>query len=104
VHAALSCCASQVAEADKADVDLAVTAARRAFDEGEWPRMTGAQRGRILNKFADLLEEHADELAHMEALDNGKPETHARAIDIPAVVDHFRYKCALARVLLRSYG
>jgi acyl-CoA reductase-like NAD-dependent aldehyde dehydrogenase len=86
-------------------VDLAVAAARRAFDEGEWPRMTGAQRGRILNKFADLLEEHADELAHMEALDNGKPETHARAVDIPAVVDHFRcVEAAAVKLVLALYS
>src|SRR5665213_1678103 len=55
-----------VAEADADDVNRAVACARRAFDEGEWPRLSGAQRGQLLNRLADLIEEHADELARLE--------------------------------------
>src|SRR3954469_21022036 len=63
----------QVAEGDKADVDLAVKAARKASEEGPWPKMSAAERGRLLYKLADLIEEHAEELAALETLDNGKP-------------------------------
>src|SRR5258708_2621728 len=52
----------QVAEADKADVDLAVKAARKAFEEGPWPKMNASDRGRLLNRLADLVEEHQEEL------------------------------------------
>src|SRR5437763_8252568 len=61
----------QVAEGDKADVDLAVKAARKAFEEGPWQRMSAAERGRLLNKLADLIEENQAELAALESLDNG---------------------------------
>src|SRR5437667_2877117 len=63
----------QVAEGDKADVDLAVQAARKAFEEGPWSRTSPADRGRLLNKLADRIEAHHEELAALEALDNGKP-------------------------------
>src|SRR5271166_5979961 len=63
----------QVAEGDKADVDLAVKAARKAFEEGPWPKMNASERGRLLNKLADLIEANKDELAALESLDNGKP-------------------------------
>ena len=63
----------QVAEGDKADIDLAVKAARKAFEEGPWPKMDAADRGRLLNKLADLIEQHKEELAALESLDNGKP-------------------------------
>src|SRR5450755_1119911 len=53
----------QVAEGDKADVDLAVKAARKAFEEGAWPKASAAERGRLLNKLADLVEQHKEELA-----------------------------------------
>src|ERR1700720_2078502 len=72
----------QVAEADATDVDEAVKAARNAFENGPWPRMSAADRGRLLYKLADLIEEHADELAMLEALDNGKPYHVARAADL----------------------
>ncbi|EFJ12064.1 hypothetical protein SELMODRAFT_235150 [Selaginella moellendorffii] len=64
-------CIAQVAEGDAADVDLAVRAAREAFDHGPWPRLAAAERGRILYKFADVIEEHLDELATLETLNNG---------------------------------
>src|SRR3989441_9525714 len=64
---------TQVAESDAPDVDKAVTAARAAFDKGPWRKMSAAQRGNLMNKLADLIEKHADELAQLESLDNGKP-------------------------------
>src|SRR5438132_5097071 len=60
----------QVAEGDKADVDLAVKAARKAFEEGPWPKMNASERGRLLNKLADLVEKNKDELACLATLDN----------------------------------
>ncbi len=59
---------TEIAEGDKEDIDAAVAAARKAFDQGPWPKMTGAKRARVLNKFADLLEEHTEELAALETL------------------------------------
>src|SRR3982074_1135847 len=70
---------AQVAEADAADVDKAVRAARAAFNGGPWRKMSAAERGRILNRLADLIEQNADELARLESLDNGKPYKVARA-------------------------
>jgi aldehyde dehydrogenase (NAD+) len=80
----------QVAEADSADVEKAVKAARRAF-QGPWRRMSAAERGRLLGKLADLVEKHADELAHLETLDNGKPVHVARAADLPLTIACYRY-------------
>mmetsp|Transcript_8497 Transcript_8497/g.25483 ORF Transcript_8497/g.25483 Transcript_8497/m.25483 type:complete len:487 (+) Transcript_8497:985-2445(+) len=80
-----------VAEADKEDVDKAVKAARKAFDQGKWPKTTGAERGRVLNKLADLIEENIEEIARLETLDNGKPLAVARAGDITLCVKYFRY-------------
>jgi aldehyde dehydrogenase (NAD+) len=82
---------TQVSEADAADVDKAVAAARAAFDKGPWRKMTGPQRSRLMNVFADLVEKHGDELAQLEAIDNGKPYHVARAIDIPSTVACYRY-------------
>jgi aldehyde dehydrogenase (NAD+) len=73
---------TQVAESDAADVDKAVTAARAAFDKGPWRKMAAAQRGVLMNKLADLIEKHADELSELEAVDNGKPADVARAADL----------------------
>src|SRR5437016_3864714 len=81
----------QVAEGDKADVDLAVKAARKAFEEGPWPKMSAAERGRLLNKLADLVEKHQEELAALESLDNGKPYRDAIAADLPLTVKCYRY-------------
>jgi len=83
---------AQVAEADAADVDKAVAAARAAFDNGPWrKKLTSAQRGALLYKLADLIEKHADELAQLEALDNGKPYHVARAADLPLTIACYRY-------------
>src|SRR5881275_3568138 len=62
-----------VAEGDKADVDLAVAAARKAFESGPWSKMSAAERGRLLYKLADAIEKNVEELAALESLDNGKP-------------------------------
>jgi len=82
---------AHVAEGDREDVDRAVRGARRAFESGPWPALTPSQRGRLLWKLADLLEAHAEELAELESLDNGKPLTVARAADVPLAVDCLRY-------------
>ena len=83
---------TQVAEADAADVDKAVAAARAAFETGAWRRkMTASQRGAMLNRLADLIEKHSDELAQLESLDNGKPYQVAKAADLPLTVACYRY-------------
>lgn len=76
---------TQVAEADGADVDRAVKAARQAFEDGPWPRMSGYERGRLLFKFADLLEQHSHELAVLETLDNGKPYAVSQFVNLLTV-------------------
>ena len=81
----------QVAEADAADVDEAVKAARNAFENGPWPKMSAADRGRLLYKLADLIEEHADELAMLESRDNGKPFHVARSADLGLTIATYRY-------------
>ena len=93
---------ANVAEADREDVDRAVKAARRAFDEGPWPKMTPSQRGRILWKLGDLIEKNLDELAEIESIDNGKPLAVARAADVPLSVDMFRYMAGWATKLTGS--
>lgn len=80
-----------VQEADKADVDKAVKAARKAFDHGPWRRMPASERGRLMYRLADLVEKNFDEIAALEALDNGKPFTFAKAADIALVVKTLRY-------------
>ena len=80
----------RVSEADAADVNLAVKAARTAFN-GPWRKMSAAERGVLINRLADLVEKHADELAKLEALDNGKPYGVAKAADLPLTVACYRY-------------
>ena len=81
----------EVAEGDAADVDLAVHAARAAFETGPWSRMDARDRGRLLHKLADLAELHLEELAALETLDNGKPINDSRAADLPLAIDCLRY-------------
>jgi aldehyde dehydrogenase (NAD+) len=81
----------QIAEADAADVDRAVKAARAAFEHGPWRKLPASERGRLIHRLADLIEKHGDELAHLESLDNGKPVGIARAVDVAATVGCFRY-------------
>lgn len=80
-----------VAEGDAEDIKRAVAAARKAFEGGPWRRISAAQRGRLLWKLADLIEQYADELALLETLDNGKPIRYSRSIDVPQTAEHFRY-------------
>jgi aldehyde dehydrogenase (NAD+) len=82
---------AEVAEGDAEDIDAAVEAARDQFDGGEWSRMDARDRGMLLYKLADLIEQEADELAALETLDNGKPIRDSRAADIPLVIDCLRY-------------
>ncbi|MGA8762597.1 MAG: aldehyde dehydrogenase family protein [Candidatus Sulfotelmatobacter sp.] len=87
---------AQVAEGDRQDIEAAVRAARKAFDQGPWRKMTASERGRLIWKLADLLEEHTEEFAYLESLDNGKPLVIARAADVPLAVDLFRYMAGWA--------
>src|SRR5438105_2136424 len=80
-----------VAEGDSADVDLAVKAARRAFESGPWPTMNASERGRLIHRLADLIEQNLDELAALESLDNGKPLRDSRAADLPLTIKCYRY-------------
>ncbi|QPJ62630.1 MAG: aldehyde dehydrogenase family protein [Candidatus Nitronauta litoralis] len=86
----------RVPKGGEEDINRAVQAARRAFEEGPWRKMTTSERGRLIWKFADLIEQHTEEFAQLETLDNGKPLTIARAADVPLTVDHFRYYAGLS--------
>ena len=88
IHPATEEVIAQVAEGDKEDIDLAVAAAREQFDHGTWSRMDARDRGHLLLKLADLLEENLDELAALETLDNGKPVKDSRAADLPLSLIH----------------
>jgi acyl-CoA reductase-like NAD-dependent aldehyde dehydrogenase len=82
---------AQVALAGPEDVNQAVEAARQAKEKGPWGKMSGEDRGGLLWKVADLIDLHADELAELETLDNGKPIRVSRRGDIPYAAKHFRY-------------
>jgi aldehyde dehydrogenase (NAD+) len=82
---------AEVAEGSAADIDLAVKAARKAFDSGPWRKLDARDRGRMISKLADLIEGHIDELAELETLDNGKPISESRNGDLPLVIDCLRY-------------
>jgi len=86
----------QIPAGKAADVNRAVAAARRAFDDSAWSRMPGAQRTRLLLKLADLMEQHADTFAQIESLDNGKPVGIARVVDVTMAIDCFRYMAGWA--------
>jgi aldehyde dehydrogenase (NAD+) len=81
---------AEVAEADKADIDKAVNAARRAF-EGKWSKMSARDRGRLLFKLAQLIEERTKYLAEFETADNGKPIRESLYVDLPQVAENFEY-------------
>src|SRR6202140_173791 len=89
---------TQIAEASPADVDRAVDAARRAFEDrsGAWRKLSASERGRLIWKLADLVEKNIDELAELETLDNGKPIFESRYVDMPMVSDVLRYYAGLA--------
>lgn len=87
---------AEIAEGDQEDIDRAVRAARRAFESGAWPKLTPSERGRMIWKLADLIEQNLEELARLETLDNGKPLGVARAADVPLAADLFRYMAGWA--------
>ncbi|KAK8930715.1 Aldehyde dehydrogenase family 2 member C4 [Platanthera zijinensis] len=83
-------------EGDKDDIDLAVKAARKAFDHGAWPRMTGNERGKLMIKYAELIEEHINELAALDSLNGGKLLSSVKAREIPAGANLLRYYAGAA--------
>src|SRR5258708_20634302 len=89
---------TQVAEASRADLDRAVEAARRTFDDRNGPgrKLSASERGRLIWRLADLVEKNIDELAELETLDNGKPIFESRYVDMPMVIDVLRYFAGLA--------
>ncbi|OAH13603.1 aldehyde dehydrogenase [Streptomyces jeddahensis] len=87
---------AEVADGGAAEVDAAVAAARRAFDSGPWPRLAPADRGRVLVRIAELLEERREELALTVSLEMGKPITDAHDIELRAVINTFRWYGQLA--------
>src|SRR5580704_4886572 len=87
---------ARVAEGDREDIDRAVKAARAAFETGPWSKMTPSERGRMIWKLGDLLEQNLEEFAEPEMLDNGKPLKIARVADVPLAVDLFRYMAGWA--------
>ncbi len=87
---------AQVAEGDKADIDLAVKAARKAFDSGPWSKTPPNVRGKLLWKLSELIEKHARSFAELETLDNGKALTISGAVDVPGAVEMFQYMAGWA--------
>ena len=85
-----------VAAGDAEDVNLAVEAARRAFEGSAWSRLTASDRGRMVWRIGDLILEYADELAAIESLDNGKPVRVAREADVELAADVFHYMAGFA--------
>eukprot|EP00340_Litonotus_pictus_P011759 CAMPEP_0170536350 /NCGR_PEP_ID=MMETSP0209-20121228/102100_1 /TAXON_ID=665100 ORGANISM="Litonotus pictus, Strain P1" /NCGR_SAMPLE_ID=MMETSP0209 /ASSEMBLY_ACC=CAM_ASM_000301 /LENGTH=594 /DNA_ID=CAMNT_0010837705 /DNA_START=216 /DNA_END=2000 /DNA_ORIENTATION=- len=81
----------KVQEGDKQDIHNAVVNSKNTFEKGAWSDMTGFERGKTLNRIADLVEKNRDELAGLEALDNGKPKKIAYAADLQMTIDTFRY-------------
>lgn len=82
---------ADVAEGDAEDINRAVAAARKAFDEGPWPKMTAYERSCIMLRFADLVDKHTDELAALETWDNGKTYEQAAKSELPMLARLFRY-------------
>ena len=87
---------AQVPNSDREDINRAAAAARRAFESGPWRRMTPSARGKLIWRIGDLILEHADELAEIESLDNGKPRAVARVADVPLAADLFHYMAGWA--------
>ncbi|KAK1417312.1 hypothetical protein QVD17_26438 [Tagetes erecta] len=87
---------ADIAEGDKDDVDLAVKAAREAFDHGPWPRMSGSERGRIIMKFVDLVEQNLEEIAALDAIDVGKVFSFGKSREAPFAASVLRYYAGAA--------
>ncbi|KAK7314489.1 hypothetical protein VNO77_33014 [Canavalia gladiata] len=86
----------EIAEANKEDVDIAVKAAREAFDFGPWPRMTGAERAKIMVKLAELIEENLEEIAALDTIDGGKVYSWCKAVEVPEASKILRYYAGAA--------
>ena len=82
---------ANVSEGSAEHIDVAVNSARRALEEGPWSTMAPRQRGELMLKLADLIEENKERLAILESMDNGKPIRETMAFDIPQVIETFRY-------------
>ena len=91
---------AEVPESTPADVDRAVAAARRAFEDGPWARMSARDRGRLLIRVAALLEARAEDFARLESSNVGKPIRESRLIDVPLAVDAFEYYAGTATKVL----
>ncbi|MGH7905971.1 MAG: aldehyde dehydrogenase [Candidatus Binataceae bacterium] len=89
---------AEVALGSRRDAERAVAAARRAFDEGEWPKMGYNARGKILHRLADLIEQHAEELAEADTRDMGKPITEMKVADVPRSAHNFRFFADYAKM------
>ena len=87
---------AKIARCEKADADIAVEAARNAFENGPWPKMSPAERKVILQRFATLIEAHTDELAELEAIEAGKPISDCIEIDLPETVGTIRWHAEAA--------
>jgi len=82
---------ARVAKGDERDIDLAVQAARRAFDQGPWPKMTAAERARVLWKLGDLIMANLDEMARLESINTGKTLFDSGKVELPFAAEVFRY-------------
>lgn len=89
-----------VSEAQSEDVDMAVKQAKKAFEEGPWYQMSAAERGRLMHKLGDLIEENKQELAELDSLDNGKPIQEILGNDIPNAVGQFQYYAGWATKIM----
>ena len=87
---------ASIADANRADVDKAVAAAREAFERGAWAKMLPAEREALIWRLADLIDKHADELAEIESIDNGKTKKMAGIVDVPGARNYFRYMAGWA--------
>jgi phenylacetaldehyde dehydrogenase len=87
---------THAASGDSEDINQAVQAAREAFENGPWSKLTVSERGRLIWKLADLIEANLEEFAELESLDNGKPISVARVGDVPLAIDLFRYMAGWA--------
>ncbi|XP_020221618.1 aldehyde dehydrogenase family 2 member C4 [Cajanus cajan] len=87
---------ARVSEGDKEDIDIAVKAAREAFDSGPWPRLPGSERAKILMKWAELIEENIEELAALDTIDGGKLHFFNKAVEIPSATNALRYYAGAA--------
>ncbi|CAI8619800.1 unnamed protein product [Vicia faba] len=87
---------ARISEATKEDIDVAVKAARHAFDSGPWPRLSGTERAKIMMKFANLIDENIQELAALDAIDAGKLYHMCKAFEIPSAANTLRYYAGAA--------